>query len=308
MSISLIVPFLNEGGNVWKTLESISKTVDSEIEVIIINDASEDGYDYEQCAKYFEVEYIRNSFRLGVAGCRELGIKMASYDTIVLLDAHMQFYDQGWEKLVLELVEREPQTIFCSKSIHLNTDWEREEGAPLGCGAFIPLKKIQDFQSLSWLLHPTNDNSIPCIFGACYCFSKRFYEKIGGLVGLLQWGGDEQFLSAKAFMAGGRCALIPELAVGHVYRESCPYEFIPALNLYNQLYILSVLQSQNQAKKHVEAILNSLENKVAAEGVRQMLVQSEQEITQYRDYYLEHLDTRSFEDFLEYNARFVESQ
>lgn len=30
-------------------------------------------------------------------------------------------------------------------------------------------------------------------------------------------------MNRKAFMAGGRCAVIPELAVSHVYRESCPY-------------------------------------------------------------------------------------
>ncbi|WP_419149184.1 hypothetical protein [Pseudoalteromonas 'SMAR'] len=43
----------------------------------------------------------------------------------------------------------------------------------------------------------------------------------------MQWGGDEQFLSAKAFMAGGRRAVIPELTVVDVSRESCPYNATP---------------------------------------------------------------------------------
>ncbi|WP_138553593.1 glycosyltransferase [Pseudoalteromonas rubra] len=300
------MPFLNEGDNVRKTLESIKATITSDIEIILINDASDDGYDYEKYAKIFEAEYIRNSFRIGVAACRELGIKIASYDNIVLLDAHMQFYDSGWDTHVAHLIQSDPRTIFCSKSVHLNTDWEKVEAAPLGCGVYIPVKEPKDFQHINWLLEPTQDLTIPCIYGAFYCFRKAFYEEIGGLVGLLEWGGDEQFLSAKAFMAGGRCALIPELAVGHVYRESCPYAFTPALNLYNQLYIASVLQPEDQAQQYVAAILAGSVLEAGNEGVMQMLSQSAPEIAQHRAYYLEHLSTRSFSDFLAFNREFVD--
>ncbi|KZN50033.1 glycosyltransferase family 2 protein [Pseudoalteromonas luteoviolacea] len=306
MSISVIIPFLNEGDNVKKTLESIKATITNDIEIILINDASDDGYDYEKHAKTFEAEYIRNSFRIGVAACRELGIKIASYDSIVLLDAHMQFYDLGWDRQVAQLIQSEPRTIFCSKSLHLNTDWEKVEATPLGCGVYIPVKEPKDFQHINWLLEPTSDLTIPCIYGAFYCFCRTFYEEIGGLVGLLEWGGDEQFLSAKAFMAGGRCALIPDLAVGHVYRESCPYEFTPALNLYNQLYIAAVLQPKAQAQQHIDAILAGSVLEAGTDCVMQMLSQSASEIAQHRAYYLKHLSTRSFADFLAFNREFVD--
>ncbi|MBQ4837046.1 glycosyltransferase [Pseudoalteromonas luteoviolacea] len=301
MSLSIIIPFLNEGINVEKTLTSIFSTVKGDVEVVLINDASDDDFAYESVAKQYHCEYVRNSFRVGVAACRDLGVKLASNEAVMFLDAHMQFFQTGWDKLVLERVLHEPNTIFCARSVYMNLNWEVVSNAPQGCGAFIPFENVQDFLATKWLINPTDDHSIPCIFGAAYCFNKSFYEQLGGLSGLLQWGGDEQFLSAKAFMFGGRCALLPELSVGHVYREIYPYECSQTLNVYNQLYIASVLQPKASADRMVNRFLNSVSQ---VEGARDLLDDMREEVQAHREYYLSFLNKRSFAEFLAYNEAF----
>ena len=66
------------------------------------------------------------------------------------------------------------------------------------------------------------ENQIACILGACYAASKRYWNSIRGLEGLMHYGSEETYLSLKAWMEGGGCYLLPHITFGHIYRPAPP--------------------------------------------------------------------------------------
>ena len=87
-NISIIIPFVNEKEELLLTIESIVEHNTSiEYEIILINDASDDGFDYKyHLDNKKNVRYYENLNRIGVAACRDIGIMMSSYDKFLLLD------------------------------------------------------------------------------------------------------------------------------------------------------------------------------------------------------------------------------
>lgn len=49
--LTIIIPFLNEGDEIEKTLKSIRETSRTNVDIIIINDCSTDNFDYLYAAK-----------------------------------------------------------------------------------------------------------------------------------------------------------------------------------------------------------------------------------------------------------------
>lgn len=73
--LTVIIPFLNEGEELENTLRSIREHADGEVDILVINDASTDGWDYGSVARKFRAEYVVNERRMGVAASRDLGVE-----------------------------------------------------------------------------------------------------------------------------------------------------------------------------------------------------------------------------------------
>ena len=120
--LTVIIPFLNEGIEVENTLQSIRNTAGDSVEILIINDCSTDGFDYETTASKYNATYLFNEERLGVAASRDLGISMINTPYFLLLDGHMRFYENTWSiKLISELQKNERVLLCCLvKALTLN--------------------------------------------------------------------------------------------------------------------------------------------------------------------------------------------
>ncbi len=68
--LTVIIPFLNEGREIYETLADIRRTAGNRVEVLLVDDCSDDRHDYEGWARIFGVSYIRNDRRRGVAESR----------------------------------------------------------------------------------------------------------------------------------------------------------------------------------------------------------------------------------------------
>ena len=75
--ITVIIVFLNEQEEVKYTLDSLYSHIEHEIDVILINDCSDDAYDYLSDIKKYSVRYVENKERLGVAKSRDLGVSLS---------------------------------------------------------------------------------------------------------------------------------------------------------------------------------------------------------------------------------------
>ena len=63
--LTVIIPFLNEGMEVAHTVASIRQYAADRVEILVINDASNHLYDYEEMLKPYSATYLRNEERLG---------------------------------------------------------------------------------------------------------------------------------------------------------------------------------------------------------------------------------------------------
>lgn len=94
--LSIVIPFMNEGENLKRTLISIMETATCPIDIIAINDNSTDDYPYMELEKSFGIRMIENDKRIGPAACREMGISAIETPYLLTVDAHMQFYKNDW--------------------------------------------------------------------------------------------------------------------------------------------------------------------------------------------------------------------
>jgi len=100
--MTLVIPFMNEGEEVGNTIRSARHFVGDKVDIIVINDHSTDGYDYETDLKGLNVRYIVNKFNIGAAASKEKGARLATTPYFILLDAHMRFYDSRWLQRYLD--------------------------------------------------------------------------------------------------------------------------------------------------------------------------------------------------------------
>lgn len=233
--ITVIIPFKNEGEEVEKTIVSLENHSDTSLyDVLLVNDASDDGFDYQSIAvRHDNVNYICNPASLGVAGSRDEGVSVSSTPYVLLLDGHMRFFDDVITPLV-ERLEETADTLFCLQSRILKRFDDgyiyKNELLPACRGAYINFEDIHPpkigqacWDSLDAIDYTLDVVDIPCVMGAAYAISREYYLRLHGLNGLALYGQDEAFLSTKVWLSGGRCQLLRTLEAGHIYRSKAPY-------------------------------------------------------------------------------------
>lgn len=244
--LSLIIPFLNEGEEVERTVKSFLEHGGAgNVDVIVINDCSYDSYPYlERLAAIPGVSYFLNRERLGVAGSRDKGVALCRTPYFLLLDAHMRAYDDSCLTTIPALLRENDRRILCCQTRILTrneTGCIIEKNYRTFFGARLTFTTKIPTLGIEWINdehYPDSDYEIiPAILGAGYGVSKCYWNRIGGLRGLHQYGSDEQMLSLKTWLEGGECILLKKVVLGHIYRSQMPYSYDPNVSLLNSLVI-----------------------------------------------------------------------
>lgn len=248
--LTLIIPFLNEGEEVENTVRSFREFGGDRMEIMVINDCSYDSYPYmERLTAIPGVTYILNRERLGVAASRDKGVALCRTPYFLLLDAHMRAYDDLWVSEIPRLLRENDRRILCCQTrflIQQDGNIIVDEQSPQTFGARLLFSNSKPMPEIKWIkedLHPENYEieEIPAILGAGYATSKVYWNKLGGLYGLKQYGFDEQMLSLKTWLDGGECVLLKKSVLGHIYRNKSPYSIVDSTMLYNSLIISETL-------------------------------------------------------------------
>lgn len=316
--LTCIIPFKNEGTEIERTVASIRAT--SETNIILVDDGSTDGYDYKKIADEFGCDYYRNEVSLGVAGGRNFGVEKCKTEYFVLLDGHMRFYDNSWEKRVLKHLKNYPESIINSNSSIINKRGDigiycNENGKETdmtgnsGCRAAVVNMFESGWEFTSkWTcksFEDLGDNLFECssVMGAFYSTSKTWWNKIGGLDGLLSWGLDEPLMSIKTFLAGGKCYLLRNFYVGHLYRGRAPYNSYNSNLDSNHLYLINIFAPLNK----IEEYESNLKKRLGENRYKQALGifnKRRDEAYKFREHFWSSVATKTWEDFLEYNKKF----
>lgn len=248
--LTVIIIFLNEKEEVKNTVASLAAHLTEPVDILVINDCSDDGYDYRSDLGAYNVVYLENRERLGVAASRDKGVQLCRTPYFLFLDAHMRFYDRDWQPLLMHELEKDEPCILCSQTRFLKqteTGIAEEQVDRTPYGACIHLQIPERFFELQWLREQATDDehrsviAIPCLIGAAYATSKSYWEHLHGLWGLEKYGLDEAYLSIKAYLDGGSCKLLKNFVTGHIYRQYAPYFIGNVSQLHNKLLLLLLL-------------------------------------------------------------------
>lgn len=119
MNISVIVPTHNRAQLLARALQSVVTQATPPMEVIVVDDGSNDGTEEVVCTRFPEVQYIRQNNQ-GVSNTRNRGIEAARGDWLAFLDS-----DDEWlpQKLTSqkEMLAANPQYKIC----HTDEIWIR---------------------------------------------------------------------------------------------------------------------------------------------------------------------------------------
>jgi glycosyltransferase involved in cell wall biosynthesis len=243
-ALTVIIPFLNEGDEVEKTVVSIRETVTGNPKIILINDASTDGTDYATVAHRYGCRYIEHPERRGVAASRDEGVALCETPYFILLDAHMEFYEQAWDRRLATLLQANPRSLMCLNTRVLYESRDNKKNDVPVYGAVLSMNG-EDILKCKWnYIDPNPASNIVDIevpLGGAYATARDYWLEFGGLHGLIGYGMDEEMIALKVRRSGGRCRLIKDLVAGHIYRSRFPYAVTNEFILHNQILIADTL-------------------------------------------------------------------
>ena len=236
----MIITFKNEGDEVAKTCQSARETAGDKIDIIVLNDASDDGFDYEESLKPYNVEYHYSSERLGTSRGREKCLEYCKTPYFIIMDGHCRFMTEDWCDKAIAVMDKGEDCVYCCACSYFS-----DEGitSTKGLGAYYDYSANQPLNCI-WNIKKLSDEEfeVPCIFGANYLCSMEWWKKIDGLKGLKLYGRDEPFLSRKSIMMGGKVKLIPQIWTLHKTRKNgFPYKVNWSECIYNDLAMIYIL-------------------------------------------------------------------
>ncbi|OOF31712.1 glycosyltransferase family 2 protein [Salinivibrio proteolyticus] len=110
MKVSVIIPVYNRASVITRTLDSVAAQTYKSIEVIIIDDCSDDSEQLQNILKNYKlnIKYIRHETNLHGAAARNTGIDAAQGDYVAFLDSDDVWLEDKLEKCINKKIgERE---------------------------------------------------------------------------------------------------------------------------------------------------------------------------------------------------------
>jgi len=214
----------------------------------------------------------------------------------------MRFKKDNWASKMIDYIDHNPKTLWATVCLGLGygtTDINNHKGRYYGADMLFvnknakPDRPSRDCLEPKWATEKEGrEYDIQCVLGANYFFSKKWFNHIGGLKGLRDWGTSEPFLSTKSYMAGGDCKLTKDIEIGHVFRSNAPYTTKISSLVYNKLFMCKTMFPDELTDK----LIGYLPKNTNFEKAMKMIEQNEDEIKESKEYY-QSIFTQSIYDY-----------
>ncbi|MDW7675996.1 MAG: glycosyltransferase, partial [Bacillota bacterium] len=245
--VSIVIPCRNEKPYLKEMLESIKVTHSDELlEIIIINDGSEDG-----CCDFLEAKDFHYPWPIsllkekgiGPAKARNVGAKHAGGDVLLFCDGHLIIDDPLWiTKLLAPMADDNIGAVCPGIS---TTD---KQSVGYGCTLGSDL-------SFVWLPKPSSATVVPVGPGGCLAIKKEVFSIIGGFEEKFPaWGFEDIEISIKMWLFGYRILVAPQVVVAHVFRQKHPYKVDYKDVDYNLLWLAIIHFNQQRLFKVVQMV------------------------------------------------------
>ncbi len=311
--LTVIIPFLNEGEEVETTIREIKRTAAEAVDIILVNDASNDGFDYDSiCERYSRVRYIKHKTRRGSGPAKQAGIDACKTPYFLVIDGHMRFYDDNWWIRIPEAIRTDERAVYCCRCKSWSAETKQENSHSHDGGAYLKFidKEKRQVLNIQWDMRHTpacgDDNiaDIPCVLGACYAATKKYWNYLKGYRGLKKYSCEEAYISIKAWAEGGRCRLINDVMIGHLFRTRFPYKVVSSEYYRNKLLIAELLLPQELRNE----IIRCMKAMNYVEYVRaRKQIDADKYVPKLKDYLGKILDADEVNRFLNINSAFIEA-
>ncbi len=220
MNLSTVIITHDEEKHIKKCLDSIGTH-----EVILVDNASTDQTVSIVQSNFPQAKIIRNKTNLGVAQARNQGIKEATGEYIMFLDADAELANDTINKL-LEAMEQKPRAgIVAPKLIYPNGKLQ------YSCRRFPTFWNILsrgflgESDSPNWYLMRDYDHKTPrevdWVMGACQLIRREVLNSIGLLDGGYFYGYEDVDFCWRALRKGWKVVYVPDaVAIHHYQRRS----------------------------------------------------------------------------------------
>lgn len=241
--ISVIIPTLNEGANLERTVASLRQTLPPESEILVVDDGSTDG-STGFLSRTPEVRWLRTE-QIGCARARNYGASQARSQVIVFSDAHMTVPNGWWLPLVSAL--EDPQVGAAAPAITVM-------GRPDSKGFGLQIKGPD--LSVDWLPRwGRSPYPVPVVGGAFLAMRREVFQATGGFDdGMIRWGSNDLELSLRLWLLGYELRVVPQVEVAHLFRSRHPYAVDWTAVLHNLLRVAFVHFSPERIARVTNAL------------------------------------------------------
>jgi GT2 family glycosyltransferase len=223
--LTAIVVCLNEGAHVERTVENLRATIPSDAEIVVVDEGSTDG-SADFVARTNGRLRLTRTTRLGVPGARNHGAAMASGEVLVFADAHIETPIKWWVPLIEALDD--PRVGAAAPAIY---DMNHPDAKGFGMHFVMP-NLVPGFL----FKRGEAPYAVPALPGCCLAMRRDVFDAVGGFDGgMIDWGMVDSELCLRLWLLGYELRLIPQVEVGHLFREVLPYPVSRGSYLHNKL-------------------------------------------------------------------------
>lgn len=224
---SVIIAARNEGQSLRKTVQScIETSADLDYEIIVSDDASNDGSIEEVEQRFSQVRIHRHATRQGASQTKADGARHARGQVLVFLDAHTKPEGNAILQLVRDVEDLNGEAIVTPAVPSLDTEEWKNDADAIGHGYGMDLLNL----SCYWLdLHQMRRVAdigrpmyeTPALIGCALAVSRQLYEEIQGFdPHMRSWGIEDLDFGLRCWLLGKRIIHDPAVRIGHRFRDS----------------------------------------------------------------------------------------
>lgn len=210
--VSVIIPNWNGAQHLPGCLESLRRQTYAPLEVLVVDNGSEDGSLALLAADFPEVRTLALGQNRGFAGACNAGMSAAPGDVLVLLNNDTEA-DPNWMTEVVAAFDRHPEAgIVASKMLlfdrrdtfHTTGDFYRRDGVPGNRGVWQ--KDRGQYDKEEWVFSAN---------GGSAAYRRSLLEQVGWLDEDFFYSCEDVDLAWRAQLAGWRCVYAPRAVVYH---------------------------------------------------------------------------------------------
>jgi glycosyltransferase involved in cell wall biosynthesis len=252
VEVSVVVPTLNEGDRLRRTVEGLLNTLPPDGEIVVVDDGSTDGSaDFLDAPgssasrrSHPTVRRFRTE-RRGSSRARNFGAAKARGRFVVFSDAHVDV-STGWWSPLREAFEA-PRIGAVAPVITVI-------GAPASKG--FGLSWASPALDVAWLeQRGWSPYAVPLLPGAFMALRRETFDAVGGFDdGLRLWGSEDAELSLRLWLHGYQQRVVPQLEVAHLFRKHHPYPLGWNPVLHNMLRVALLHFSEARVARVIDAL------------------------------------------------------